>query len=408
MDTRDATRAAVTERSGDLLGLSHRIHAHPELGFEEERAAGWVGELLAASGMDVSAGVAGIPTALVATAGSGPFTVAICAEYDALPEVGHACGHNIIAAAAVGAALALARVADDLGITVKLLGTPAEEGGGGKILMMEQGLFDDCHLAMMVHPSPYEQDSEGCLAVSHLNVKYTGKTAHASAYPQEGINAADALTVAQVAIGLLRQHISPDERIHGIVTLGGAAPNIVPAHTEGRFYVRAETLAELARLEPRVRACFDAGALATGCTVEFSAESPPYSEMRDDAWLIAAYRRNAMGLGRVFPDFPESVRKSRGSTDMANVSLALPSIHPYLGIDSLPAGNHQPEFTAACIRRPADDAVLMGAIGMAWTAIDAAFDEVQRARLLAGPERPPSELGREHMALTGNLGPSRP
>ena len=402
MQARDQTRATIETRAGDLLALSHRIHAHPELGFEEERAAGWVGELLDAGGLRVEAGVAGMPTALVATAGTGPLTVAICAEYDALPEVGHACGHNIIAAAAVGAGLALAEVADDLGITVKVLGTPAEEGGGGKILMMERGLLDDTHLAMMVHPAPYEQDSSGCLAVSHVNVRYTGRTAHASAHPHDGINAADALTVAQVAVGLLRQHITADDRIHGITTLGGAAPNIIPAHTEARYYVRAATLAELARLEPRVRKCFEAGALATGCSLEMSAESPPYSEMADDAWLFGAYKRNAMALGRVFPDHPEHVLKMRGSTDMANVSLALPTIHPYLGIDSLPAGNHQPEFTAACVRQPADDAVLQGAIAMAWTAIDAVLDQVQRERLLAGPQRRPSEVGREHMALTGH------
>jgi metal-dependent amidase/aminoacylase/carboxypeptidase family protein len=254
---------------------------------------------------------------------------------------------------------------------------------------------------MMVHPSPYEMASMDCLAVSHIEVRYTGKEAHASAHPQDGINAADALTVAQVAIGLLRQHIHDEERVHGITTLGGAAPNIVPAHTAGRWYVRARTLDRLAQLEPRVRRCFEAGALATGARLEVTPESAPYSEMRSDAWLEAAWRRNAEELGRAFPDHPEDVLRQRGSTDMANVSLALPVIHPMLGIESLPASNHQPDFTAACVREPADRAVLQGAIGMAWTALDAAADERQRERLLAGPTRPPSEVGRQHVALAG-------
>jgi amidohydrolase len=399
--SRSAVRAAVEGAADDLVALSHRIHAHPELGYEEFRASAWVGEALSAAGFAVEAGVGGIPTALVATVGSGPLVVGICAEYDALPSIGHACGHNVIAAAAVGAGLALARVADEAGITVRVLGTPAEEGGGGKVLMLQRGAFDGCHLAMMVHPAPYEMSSMGCLAVSHVQVRYTGKEAHASAHPEDGINAADALTVAQVGIGLLRQHIRQEERIHGITTIGGAAPNIVPAHTAARYYIRAQTLERLAELAPRVRRCFEAGALASGAELEIRPESAPYSEMLSDEWLEAAWRRNAQELGRELPDYPEEVLRQQGSTDMANVSLALPVIHPMLGVESLPASNHQPEFTAACVREPADRAVVQGAIGMAWTVLDAAADEAERERLLAGPARPPSELGREHVALAG-------
>jgi amidohydrolase len=218
-----------------LVDLSHRIHANPELSFEEERSAAWCADMLAEGGLSVDAGVCDLPTAFVATAGSGPLVIGICAEYDALPGVGHACGHNVIAAAAVGAGLALAPLADDLGITVKVFGTPAEEGGGGKILMLERGAFEGVHAAMMVHPAPNELDHMPCLAVSHVDVRFTGKEAHASAFPELGRNAADALTIAQTAIGLLRQHISSDARIHGIVTHGGDAPNIVPAHTSGTW-----------------------------------------------------------------------------------------------------------------------------------------------------------------------------
>ena len=383
MDPKAATRAVVERSAEPLVALSHRIHANPELNFEEEKAAAWVSAMLEDGGFVVERGVCDLPTAFVATAGAGPLTVAICAEYDALPGIGHACGHNVIAAAAVGAGLALAPLADDLGLTVKVMGTPAEEGGGGKILMLERGAFAGVHAAMMVHPAPFEADHMTCLAVSHVEVHYHGKEAHASAFPDQGVNAADALTVAQTAIGLLRQHIGPDARVHGIVTKGGDAPNVVPGHTVGKWYVRERTLARLAELEPRVRSCFEAGALATGCTVEMIPESPPYSEFEHDADLMRAYRRNAEALGRRFPDLGGLLERVAGSTDMANVSLAVPAIHPMLGLDSLPAANHQPEFAAYCAAPVADLAVLDGAVAMAWTTVDAATDPGLRARLTA-------------------------
>jgi amidohydrolase len=364
--------------------LSHRIHAHPELGFEETQASAWVAECLADGGLKVDAGIADLPTAFVATAGSGPLTLAICAEYDALPAIGHACGHNVIASAAVGAGLALAGLADDLGITVKVFGTPAEEGGGGKILMLQRGAFDGVHAAMMVHPSPHEAITMPCLAVSHIDVHYRGKAAHASAAPEEGLNAADAITVAQVGVGLLRQHIAPTARIHGIVTHGGDAPNIVPESTTAKFYIRERTMALLEKLEPRVYRCFEAGALATGCTVEIEEKSPVYSEMVYDTALAAIYRSNAQAIGRVFPDIPDELAlRFAGSTDMANVSLVIPTIHPLLGLNCLPAVNHQPEFAAACITPIADQAVTDGALAMAWTCIEAATTPAVRDRLLA-------------------------
>lgn len=384
MDAKAAAREVLDTSAEDLVALSHRIHAHPELGFEEERSSAWLVECLGGGGFSVETGVAGLPTAFVASAGHGPLTLGICAEYDALPGIGHACGHNIIAAAAAGAGLALAGLADDLGITVKVFGTPAEEGGGGKILMLERGAFDGVHAAMMVHPAPVEQTGMPCLAVSHIDVHYTGKSAHASAAPEQGINAADAITVAQVAVGLLRQHIGARDRIHGIVIKGGDAPNIVPEATTAKFYVRAPTMAQLEELEPRVHRCFEAGALATGCSVRVEHMSPIYSEMRPDAELEALYKANAVELGRVFPDVPRDVaERFSGSTDMANVSLAMPAIHPMLGLDCFPAVNHQPEFTAACITAVADRAVTDGALAMAFTCIDAATTPAVRDRLLA-------------------------
>jgi len=385
IDPRRSAEAVIARESERLVALSHAVHADAELAFEEHRSSARLVTALELAGLDVETAVAGLETAFVATAGSGPLTLAICAEYDALPGIGHACGHNVIAAAAVGAGIALAGLADDLGLTVRIMGTPAEEGGGGKILMLDAGVFDGIHAAMMVHPAPEESLVFPCLAVEHLSVSYRGREAHAAAYPQLGINAADALTVAQVSIGLLRQHLEPTHRVHGIVTHGGEAPNIVPGRTRGAWYVRASTLAELSDLSPRVRACFEAGALATGCEVEVELASPPYSEFRTDATLLAAYEREAGDIGRVFSTDPAGAtpRPLSGSTDMANVSLRIPSIHPLLGIDARGAVNHQPEFAAAAVSASADRAVLDGATAMARTAIAIAQDPDARAYLLA-------------------------
>ncbi|MDH3683717.1 MAG: M20 family metallopeptidase [Acidimicrobiia bacterium] len=376
---KEAARREIEQTGEALIDLSHRIWDHPELAFEEEHASTACAELLDDAGFDVTPGVAGLPTAFVAEYGSGPLTVGICSELDALPEIGHACGHNMIAAAGVGAGLALARVADDLGLRVRVLGTPAEELGGGKIIMLENGAFDGLHLAMMVHPSPNESDVFPTLAISQCDFHFHGKTAHASVSPNVGINAADAITVAQVAIGLVRQHLEPGDQVHGIVTRGGEAANVVPAETTARYFVRAPDLEALARLEPRIRRCFEAGALATGATLDVEALGAPYSEYRHDAELADLYRENATELGRELG--PRST-KGAGSTDMANVSLMMPTIHPMLGLDCLPAVNHQPEFAAFCNTPEADRVTLDGAVAMAWTCADAAAEGPLRDRLL--------------------------
>ncbi len=407
MDVKDTIAGTVMGARERLTELSHRLHAHPEVAWSEERAAAWVSAELADAGFDVEAGACGLPTAFIARTGTGPLHVGICAEYAALPGLGHACGHNIIAAAAVGAGLALAAAADDLGLTVTVFGTPAEEGGGGKVYMLERGAFRGVHAAMMVHPGPVDVAEARPFAASHMLVRYRGQATHAAAYPERGVNAADAFTIAQVAIGLLRQQLPPSTRVHGIITHGGDAPNIIPDRTEGRWYARAETLHELAALEPRVRRCFEAGALATGCELEIEVEAPPYAEFRNDPDLLPLYRANAERLGRRFAppegaapgagdpgaggsgagtagDAAAAGRMNRASTDMGNVSLIVPSIHPYIGIGSLPAVNHQKEFAAHCVSPAADQALVDGAIGLAWTAADAALDETVRGRLLAG------------------------
>lgn len=378
-----AARQAVDQRRESLVGLSHRIHAHPELGYEEELSSQWVAEALAAAGFRVEKPACDLPTALIGTIGHGSLTLAICAEYDALPGIGHACGHNIIASCAVGAGIGLADLADDLDLTIKVIGTPAEEhgNGSGKILMLERGAFDGVHAALMVHPHPYDVVTPNMIAAAKFDVLFTGKEAHAAAFPELGINAADAITIAQVAIGLLRQHILATDRVHGIVTHGGEAANIVPAHTSARFMVRSQRLEDLQALRSRVLRCFEAGALATGATMEVVGGDRPYAHVEHDSELAALYRRNAETLGRVFIDLD----RPSGSTDMGNVSLLIPSIHPFIGIDSAPAVIHQPEFTACATKPAADQAMIDAAVGMAWTCLDIAADADLRERLMQRP-----------------------
>ncbi len=369
-----AADAVVSGAASDLIALSETLHAHPETAWEEHRAAAWVGDALAGAGFRVTPAYLGLETALLAEAGSGPVTIGVMAEYDALPGLGHACGHNLIAASAVGAGLALAGLADELGITVRVYGTPAEEGGGGKIELIDRGAFTDLDLAMMVHPAPVDVAEARPFAVAHSHVAYDGVSAHAAAYPDQGVNANDAFVIAQVAIGMLRQQLPAETRVHGIQTLGGFAPNAIPERTEGRWYWRAETLDELAVLEERVRRCFEAGALATGAGLTITPESKPYAEFRTDERALAAYRRGALERGRVFADPAVAGRMNRASTDMGNVSQLVPAIHPYIGIDSLPYSNHQKEFAAACIGPTAERALLDAAVLMAWTAIDTAIE----------------------------------
>lgn len=384
---KDAIAKRIDAAEQDLVDLSHRIHAHPELGFHETQASAWVAEALHNAGYTVTHGCYELPTAVHATIGSGALHVGICAEYDALPEIGHACGHNIIAAAAVGAGIGLADHVDALGLTVTVLGTPAEEGGGGKVWMLERGAFDDLDVAMMVHPAATEAAAMPGLAISQFDVTYQGKPAHAGAYPHLGVNAADAMTVAQVAIGLLRQQTAGTDRIQGIVTEAGTAANIIPETSSGNWIVRSDTAQNLVPLKARVQRCFEAGAHATDSTLTTTPRGPDYADLRPDPGMLALYRVNAESLGRSFPEEAPSVG---AATDMGNVSQRVPTIHPMLGLNCLPAVNHQPEFTAACATPTADRAVLDGATAMAWTAADLAdrgHDSNSSAKRAAPPPR---------------------
>ena len=383
MSATDVAAEAVREHADDLIALSHFVHAHPELGYEEFLSSAAVADAAERAGFSVERGIASLPTAFRATKGSGELHVVYCAEFDALPDVGHACGHNIIAASSLGAAIGLAAVADELDVTVILLGTPSEEGGGGKIDLINAGYFDDVHTAMMVHPFPFERLDAHCLAVDHFDVTYIGKEAHAAAAPWVGINALDALTIASVAIGLLRQQLPPGDLVHGITLEGGSAANIIPARAVGRFMARSETSERLAELRVRVNACFEAGALATGASLQIEEIGSAFSQMETDHEILAHYRSAAERLGRTFELDDEGVDRPMISTDMANVSLVVPSIHPMIAIPTNGAVNHQPQFTQACITAEADRAVLDGAIALAQTAIGVAQDGPLRARLLS-------------------------
>jgi amidohydrolase len=377
-DAYATARSTLETAQPGLVELSHRIYQNPELGYEEVQAAAWLADALEAAGFETQRGYGAMPTAVVGSIGSGSLHVVICAEYDALPGVGHACGHNVICTAGLGAALALAPLVDELGLKVTLLGTPAEEGGGGKIGFVEGGFFEDVHAAMMVHPYTEDVSEPNIIAVQQLGISYRGREAHASGFPWLGINAADAMVVAQTAIGLLRQQLLPNDRIHGFTTKGGDAANIIPKETTAEYMVRAGTAERLEELLVKVRNCFEAGALATGCSLEIETDTA-YTDMRHDSELAAIYRRHAESLGRVFNDqAPAPV-----STDMGNVSYVVPSIHPFIGIESHGAVPHQSAFADACATPSADRAIFDGALSMALTVIDMARDEAVRSRLLA-------------------------
>jgi amidohydrolase len=383
-DSADRALGAIELARGLLVALSEEIHARPELSFEEHESSALVADALEAQGFDVTRAPVGLATALDARYGSGPLTIAFLAEYDALPDVGHACGHNLIAAMAVGAGIGLKSVADELGISVRVIGSPAEEAGGGKVLMLERGVFDDVHAALLVHPWSFDRLESACLAVDQFEVTFSGKSAHASAAPHKGRNAADAMTIAQVAIGLLRQQLAPGDQVHGIVVSGGSAANVIPDHVVGRFMCRSRTIEGLRGLRPQIDACFEAGALASGCSVGFAEMGPSYSHLAQDPDLLARFRHHAEQRGRRFDADDDGSPAPMYSTDMANVSLAVPSIHPLLGLETHGAVNHQPEFTQACVGPSAERTLLDGAASLCLTAIDAAEEPELRARLLAG------------------------
>lgn len=378
---KDRVRQRVQRARGELTALSHAIHSRPETAFNETDAARRVTALLAGYGFTVEHGAGGLDTAFTAVYGTGDLTIGLCAEYDALPEIGHACGHNIIAAAAAGAALGLTEAADELGIRITVIGTPAEESGGGKIRLLERGVFDDVSAAMMVHPEGADVHPADVRtpAVARLTVTYTGRPAHAAATPHLGVNAADAAVVAQVAVGLLRQQLTGDCRIGLYVRDGGTATNIIPESSVLECEVRAHTTDTLADLRRRVTACFEAGAHATGADVDIADAGPDYAALEQDPALVDRFARNLAALGR---EPGQRGVRTVGSTDMGNVTRALPGIHPMIGIRGAQHRPHTRGFADEARSPAADEALLDGAVALALTGVDMALDPPTRERLI--------------------------
>jgi len=373
--------AEIDKRADLLVDVSHQIHANPELCFEERFAHDLLTGVLEGEGLAVARSARGVGTAFEAAAGSAGARVAVVCEYDALPGIGHACGHNVIAAAGLGAGLAAAALADTLGGRVLVVGTPAEEGGGGKVPLIDGGTFADVEAALMVHPADADLAAMDVVALHQLHVSYTGEAAHAAAAPHMGRNALDAAVLGYVNVAALRQHIDPSERVHGIITDGGHRPNIVPHFARAEWIVRSSTVSRLEALEQRVLACLQAGTDAAGCEMQVEWIDPVYADMIDNAAIVERYQANALALGRTVRPPSRSARVV-GSTDMGNVSYTVPSIHPMIQVAPPGVPIHTPAFAGFAAGPEGDRAVIDGAKALAFTVADLWLDAglVERAR----------------------------
>ena len=371
MDTGEAKARVIKEieaRRRELSELSLKIHANPELGFKETRAAGWLTGYLEKNGFRIERGIGRLPTAFRGSYGQGKPAIAILAEYDALPGLGHACGHNLIGAMAVGAAAASKPIIDHFGGSIVVLGTPAEELYGGKAILAERGAFNEIDLAMMVHPAVHDTATTQALACISLEIEFFGREAHAAARPEAGINALEAMLQAFAAINSLRQHIKSKARIHGIITDGGQAANIVPAHSAGSFLVRAEDDAYLDELKQKVINCFIGAATATGARLEYKWADIHYAPLRNNLTLARLFKRNMLSLGRQIQ--LQNPRQSFGSTDMGNVSQLVPSIHPSVAIAPQDVLLHSPQFAAAAASEAGTRGLIDAAKALAMTVVD--------------------------------------
>ena len=363
-------RERVDALAGELVDTSRAIHAHPELGFEEHHAHDLLTAALERHGLDVTRGAYGLDTAFEATAGTEGPVVVVCCEYDALPGIGHACGHNVIAAAGLGAGLAAAALADEVGGRVRVLGTPAEEGGGGKILMADAGAFEGVDAALMVHPAGSDLRWMDTLAATSFAATFSGLAAHAAAFPERGRNALDAAVLGYVNVAALRQHIATSERVHGIFTRGGDKTNIVPELAEMDWMVRSGRVEDLDALVERVHACLAAGAAAAGCTWEHRVTMRTYADMVDNPVLLDRFAAHAEALGRPLADPRATGAAVTGSTDMGNVSHLVPSIHPVLKVSPPDVSIHSAAFTGHAGGPGGDAAAVDGARALAATVVD--------------------------------------
>jgi amidohydrolase len=358
----------------ELIRLADTIHAHPEIAFEERESAALLCTTLEQHGFTAKKGVADLQTAFVTTlrGQADEPRVAFLAEYDALPELGHACGHNLIGTAAVGAGLAMKAVLPELAGTVHVIGTPGEEGGGGKAIMVDAGVFNDVDVAMMVHPSDRNATLRGSLASYKVQIEFFGKAAHAAARPDEGINALEAMILTYNGINALRQHVRDDARIHGVITNGGAAPNIVPDYTAAKFYVRAADTPYCTVVLEKLRACAEGAAQATGARLKIEEYAPRYDAILSNPKLADLMDANMAELGiEVQPPEPD---ERMGSSDIGNVSQVVPTLHPYVAIGPEGIGAHTVEFRDAAGSAAGHEGMIKSAKLLAMTAVDLLAD----------------------------------
>jgi amidohydrolase len=358
----------IDSRQIELGKLSKRIHDNPESGLSETQAVSWLGQYLEDNGFTVGKGICRLPTAFRASYGCGSPVVALLAEYDALPELGHACGHNIIATSAVAAAVVTRSLAERFGGTILVIGTPDEERSGGKIVMLERSAFDGVDAALMVHPAGYDAATTETLACQSLDVEFFGREAHAAANPEAGINALEAMLLSYAAINSLRQHTREGARIHGIITDGGRAANIIPGHSAAGFIVRAEDSCYLKELKKNVINCFAGAASATGARLEYKWAEVYYDTLRNNRTLASLFQHNMASLGRKIPF--SNPGKSFFSTDMGNVSQVIPSLHAMVSITSKETSLHTREFARAATSKAGMRGMIDAAKALSMTIAD--------------------------------------
>jgi amidohydrolase len=360
--------ASIDESAEAIFSLSRRIHANPEMGFKEVQASAWITEFMENQGFNVHRGICKFPTAFRASYGKGKPAIAFLAEYDALPGLGHGCGHNLISAAGVAAALGSKKAVDVCGGTILLIGTPAEELYAGKQVMAQRGAFKDLDAVMMVHPDTQDIAVTHALACQRLDIEFFGKAAHAAGNPHAGINALEAMVLSFNAIDALRQHLPPKAMVHGIITSGGSAANVVPDYSAGNFIVRAADLAVMEVIKQKVLNCFTGAALATGAQMEYKWEDHFYAPVNNNLTICRTYVNNLKQLGRkVELDVAE---ESFGSTDFGNVSQLVPGMHAQIGVATAGTALHSTQFVKAAISDRALKSTLLGGKAMALTAAD--------------------------------------
>ena len=355
-----------------LTEVSDWMYENPELGFNEFKTSEYLVNFIESFNGKVAYPTGGLDTAFEVTYGNEGPLVVLCVEYDALPEIGHACGHNVIATASIGAGLAIKDLADELGIRVKLLGTPAEEGGGGKIILLENGNFEDAVCSMMIHPGVENVVNPTFTTIQQYKVEFCGKDAHAAGAPEQGINALDAQIQLFVNASTYRQQMVSTNRMHGVITNGGFKPNIIPSYTSSEWYLRALNEDDLLKIESDFKNFVNAAAMSTKCDVKIESPDYRYTEIDNNKVMYELYKENSLSVDRKMILQSEAARPGLGSTDMGNVSLAMPSIHPMLSIDSGDAVNHQPEYAAATLTPGGHKAIYDGAYAMGSTIIDLA------------------------------------